>query len=71
MVHCKSCHDMLTQVQKRLTEAQETIVWVNKEEQLYKFPTSQFTEVEEINAAVDPFLRLFQVVSRWQRAEKK
>ena len=58
-------------VQKRLADAQEQITWVNKEEVLYKFPVSQFPEVDEISSAIDPFMRLFQVVYRWQRAEKK
>ena len=58
-------------VQKRLQEAQEQIAWVNKEEALYKYPISQFPEVDEISSAIDPFMRLFQVVFKWQRAEKK
>ena len=58
-------------VQKRLIEAQELIEWVNKEEALYKYPVSKFSEVDEITSAIDPFMRLFQVVFKWQRAEKK
>jgi len=58
-------------VQKRLIEAQELIEWVNKEEALYKYPVSKFSEVDEITSSIDPFMRLFQVVFKWQRAEKK
>ena len=58
-------------IQKRLNEAEELIQWVNKEEQLYKLPISKFTEIEEVTSAIEPFLRLFQVVFKWQRAEKK
>ncbi len=58
-------------VQRRLADAQEQIIWVNKEELLFKVPVSQFPEVEEISSAIDPFMRLFQVVFRWQRAERK
>ena len=58
-------------VQTRLAEAQKQIEWVNKEEGLYKFGLSNFPEVDEINTAVDPFYRLFSVVFKWQRAEKK
>ena len=32
---------------------------------------TNFPEVDEINVAIDPFMRLFQVVFKWQRAEKK
>ena len=70
--------DMMTQylqdvraVQKRLTDAQEQIVWLNKEEVLYKQATTQFNDIEEIAGLIDPFFKLFQVVLRWQRAEKK
>ncbi len=58
-------------VQRRLVDAQEQITWVNKEEVLFKVPVSQFPEVDEISSAIDPFMRLFQVVFRWQRAERK
>ena len=58
-------------VQKRLSDAQEQIVWINKEEGLYKFQITQFPEVDEITTTIDPFTRLFQVVSKWQRSEKK
>lgn len=58
-------------VQKRLADAQDQIEWINKEEALYKYPVSNFPEVDEINLAIDPFMRLFQVVFKWQRAEKK
>ena len=58
-------------VQKRLADAQELIEWVNKEEALYKYPVSKFSEVGEITSSIDPFMRLFQVVFKWQRAEKK
>ena len=47
------------------------IQWVNKEEALYKYPVSKFSEIEEVSNAIEPFLRLFQVVFKWQRAEKK
>ena len=30
-----------------------------------------YPDVDEINAAVEPFQKLFNVVLRWQRAEKK
>ncbi|XP_064633435.1 dynein axonemal heavy chain 12-like isoform X2 [Lineus longissimus] len=70
--------DMMTQyvqdvkqVQKRLQDAQESISWINKEEVLYKYPIGNFPEVEQITSAVEPFQRLFLVVVKWQKAEKK
>lgn len=38
---------------------------------LYKYPVSQYPVVDEIAAAIDPFFKLFNVVVKWQRAEKK
>ena len=58
-------------VQKRLGDVQEQIVWINKEEVLYKFQITQFPEVDEISTTIDPFMKLFQIVSKWQRSEKK
>ncbi|KAL3853467.1 hypothetical protein ACJMK2_017003 [Sinanodonta woodiana] len=58
-------------VQKRLTDVAEQIQWINREEQLYKYPVTTYQDVEDITNAVDPFFRLFNVVLRWQRAEKK
>ncbi|XP_069101059.1 dynein axonemal heavy chain 12-like isoform X1 [Argopecten irradians] len=58
-------------VQKRLADVTEQITWINKEELLFKYPVSTYPDVEDITAAVDPFQRLFNVVLRWQKAEKK
>ncbi|XP_013387188.1 dynein heavy chain 12, axonemal, partial [Lingula anatina] len=58
-------------VQKRLTEAEEAIEWVNKEEVLYKYPISTYPDVDEIKVAIDPFQRLFNIVLKWQKANKK
>jgi dynein heavy chain len=58
-------------VQKRLTDVTEQIQWIHREEQLYKQPLTEFPEVEEISTMLDLFHRLFLVVSRWQKAEKK
>lgn len=58
-------------VQKRVADCVVDIQWVNKEEVLYNAPVTDFPEVEEINIAIDPFYRLFTVVQKWQKAEKK
>lgn len=58
-------------VQKRITECLVDIQWVNKEEGLFNMPPTEFPEVEEISIALDPFQRLFSVVQKWQKAEKK
>ncbi|XP_064606960.1 dynein axonemal heavy chain 12-like isoform X2 [Liolophura sinensis] len=58
-------------LQKRLADVQEQITWINKEEVLFKYPLSTYPDVDEISSSVDPFYRLFNVVLKWQRAEKK
>ncbi|XP_052780138.1 dynein axonemal heavy chain 12-like isoform X1 [Mya arenaria] len=58
-------------VQKRLTDVTNEISWINKEEQLYKYPVTAYPDVDEITNAVVPFQNLFNVVFKWQKAEKK
>lgn len=58
-------------VQKRLSDVIEQIQWIHREEQLYKQPLTEFADVEDIGAMLDLFHRLFLVVSKWQKAEKK
>ncbi|XP_033102995.1 dynein heavy chain 12, axonemal-like isoform X1 [Anneissia japonica] len=58
-------------VQKRLAESQETINWVNKEEALFKWDLTTYPEIEEITTAIEPFKKLFSLVVKWQRADKK
>jgi dynein heavy chain len=47
------------------------IIFYKQEEALYKYPITTYPDVDEITHAVDPFQRLFNVVLRWQKAEKK
>ena len=50
----------------------ESISFVSKEEELFKVnePT-EFPEVEEINAVIEPYQRLFATVSKWMKTERK
>jgi dynein heavy chain len=58
-------------VQKRLADVSEQIQWIHREEQLYKQPLSEFSDVEEVGGTLELFYRLFLVVSKWQKAEKR
>ncbi|XP_071807320.1 dynein axonemal heavy chain 12-like isoform X1 [Asterias amurensis] len=58
-------------VQKRIAEAQENINFINKEEKLFKWDATTYPEVDEIAVAIEPFMKLFSLVVKWQRAEKK
>eukprot|EP00105_Crassostrea_gigas_P043640 XP_019927788.1 PREDICTED: dynein heavy chain 12, axonemal isoform X3 [Crassostrea gigas] len=59
-------------VQKRLADVQDQISFINKEEHLFKYPISTYSaDVDEITNQVEPFYRLFNIVLKWQKAEKK
>lgn len=43
-----------------------------QEEHLFKYPISTYSaDVDEITNQVEPFYRLFNIVLKWQKAEKK
>ena len=52
-------------------EAREAIAFVQKEEALFKTTVEEYKDIEEITTIVEPYHRLFSVVSRWQRAERR
>ncbi|XP_077977539.1 dynein axonemal heavy chain 12-like [Glandiceps talaboti] len=58
-------------VQKRVADAQESIGYINKEETLYKWDKTNYPEVDEITLSIEPYQRLFALVVKWQRADKK
>ncbi|XP_070559445.1 dynein axonemal heavy chain 12-like isoform X2 [Ptychodera flava] len=58
-------------VQKRVNDAQESISTINKEEALYKWDKTNYPEVDEITVGIEPYQKLFGMVVKWQRAEKK
>ncbi|XP_075243127.1 dynein axonemal heavy chain 7-like isoform X3 [Convolutriloba macropyga] len=74
---CKDMDQMNTYVnevrniQKRMVDVREDIAFVKKEEQLFKTTVENYSEVEEIQNMVEPYHRLFGIVTRWQRSEKK
>ena len=70
--------DMMTQyagdvraVQKRLQDVVDQIQWIHREQSLYKLPLTEYPDVEDIGGSLDLFYRLFYVIGRWQKAEKK
>ncbi|XP_078466584.1 dynein axonemal heavy chain 12 [Lampetra planeri] len=58
-------------ISKRLQDADDTITFINKEEVLYKWELTSYPEVDAIRTKLDPFQKLFTLILRWQRAEKK
>ncbi|XP_046897139.1 dynein axonemal heavy chain 12 [Hypomesus transpacificus] len=58
-------------VQKRLQDAEEAIVFINKEENLYKWDQTFYPGVEVIKESIEPYQKLFALVLKWQRTEKR
>ena len=58
-------------IQKRMVDVREDINFVQKEEQLFKTTVDKYSQVDEIQVMVEPYYRLFSVVTRWQKAEKR
>ena len=58
-------------VQKKLSEVIEQIQWIHREQSLYKQPLTEYPDVEDIGGSLDLFYRLFYVIGRWQKAEKR
>ena len=58
-------------LQKRMADCLTDIQWVNKEEGLINAPISEYPDVLDINLAAEPYNKLFLVLQKWVRAEKK
>ncbi|XP_017568229.2 dynein heavy chain 12, axonemal isoform X1 [Pygocentrus nattereri] len=58
-------------VQKRLQEVEDSIVFINKEEALYKWDLTMYPEVDVIKENIEPYQKLFGFVLKWQRTEKR
>lgn len=58
-------------VQKRLQEVEDSIVFINKEEALYKWDQTVYPEVDVIKDNIEPYQRFFGLVLKWQRTEKR
>uniref|UniRef100_A0A4W4EIL8 Dynein heavy chain linker domain-containing protein n=1 Tax=Electrophorus electricus TaxID=8005 RepID=A0A4W4EIL8_ELEEL len=58
-------------VQKRLQEAEESVVFINKEEALYKWDQTAYPEVEVLRENTEPYQKLFGLVLKWQRTERR
>jgi len=62
-----SCNSL----QERLTEIQDQVLEINKEEELFKWTPTTHPQLEQIETTLEPFHRLFSTVFKWQKAEKR
>lgn len=58
-------------VQKRLHDVEDAIVFINKEEALYKWDQTFYPDVAVMKESIEPYQKLFGLVLKWQRTEKR
>nr|XP_021153643.1 dynein heavy chain 12, axonemal isoform X1 [Columba livia]XP_021153644.1 dynein heavy chain 12, axonemal isoform X1 [Columba livia]XP_021153645.1 dynein heavy chain 12, axonemal isoform X1 [Columba livia]XP_021153646.1 dynein heavy chain 12, axonemal isoform X1 [Columba livia]XP_021153647.1 dynein heavy chain 12, axonemal isoform X1 [Columba livia]XP_021153648.1 dynein heavy chain 12, axonemal isoform X1 [Columba livia] len=61
----------LRALQKRIQEADETIAFINKEERLFEWRLSDFPLLSNVKAEIEPYQKLFTLMLKWQRTEKR
>lgn len=70
LFHLQYATDVRT-VQKRIQDIEDSIVFINKEEALYKWDQTFYPELEVMKETVEPYQKLFNVVLKWQRTKKR
>ncbi|CAB3982986.1 dynein heavy chain 12, axonemal-like, partial [Paramuricea clavata] len=58
-------------VQRKLADCTDSITFINEEEDLFKWEQTTYPQLDVIQQSIDPFMKLFSTVLKWQRAEKK
>ncbi|NXG19392.1 DYH7 protein, partial [Grallaria varia] len=58
-------------LQKAVQDTDETVALINKEEVLLKWKPSEFSVLNNIKAEIEPYQKLFNLILKWQRTEKR
>ncbi|KAJ7406929.1 dynein heavy chain 12, axonemal isoform X7 [Willisornis vidua] len=58
-------------LQKTIQDTDETIALINKEETLLGWKPSDFPVLNIIKAEIEPYQKLFNLILKWQRTEKR
>lgn len=61
----------LRALQKHIQEADETVALINKEETLLEWKPSDFPLLNNLKVEIEPYQKLFHLILKWQRAEKR
>uniref|UniRef100_A0A3P9JWU7 Dynein heavy chain linker domain-containing protein n=1 Tax=Oryzias latipes TaxID=8090 RepID=A0A3P9JWU7_ORYLA len=56
---------------KRLQEAEENIVGINKEEAFYKWEITCYPEVKAMKEQMEPYQKVFECILKWQHTESR
>ncbi|XP_054991966.1 LOW QUALITY PROTEIN: dynein axonemal heavy chain 12 [Sorex araneus] len=59
------------QLQKRIQESEEAVQFINKEEELFKWEQTKYPELENLKVNIEPYQKLFNLILKWQRTEKR
>ncbi|XP_025071356.1 dynein heavy chain 12, axonemal, partial [Alligator sinensis] len=58
-------------LQKRIQEADEAVAFINKEERLFKWELTEYPVLENLKVNIEPYQKLFGLILKWQRTEKR
>ncbi|KAM8834259.1 LOW QUALITY PROTEIN: dynein axonemal heavy chain 12-like [Synchiropus picturatus] len=58
-------------IQKLLLEAEEEAAGINREEDFYQLPPSQYPDVQTFKEAIEPYHKLFGLILTWQRTQHR
>ena len=70
-IHCSCDCLCVCSLQKRLGEMHDQIAQINKEEELFKWTPTSYPQLEQVQATIEPYHKLFSTIFRWQKAERK
>ncbi|XP_055985527.1 dynein axonemal heavy chain 12 [Sorex fumeus] len=59
------------QLQKRIQESEDAVQFINKEEELFKWEQTKYPELEKLKVDIEPYQKLFNLILKWQRTEKR
>ncbi|KFO19799.1 Dynein heavy chain 7, axonemal [Fukomys damarensis] len=59
------------QLQKRIQESEEAVQFINKEEELFQWELTNYPELDNLKNNIEPYQKFFNLVLKWQRAEKR
>ncbi|XP_021099628.1 dynein heavy chain 12, axonemal [Heterocephalus glaber] len=59
------------QLQKHIQESEEAVQFINKEEELFKWELTKYPELDNLKNNIEPYQKFFNLVLKWQRAEKR
>lgn len=61
----------LRTLQKTIQDTDETVAALNKEETLLGWKPSEFPLLNNLKAEIEPYQKLFNLILKWQRTEKR